>query len=303
MYQVEQNTFTSLAAPARYLPWLRQRDLLAPGLYRFGHDFGNGYADQQFFQLDNEYSRYRENSLQARQQLSSYYCYEQRPPKTEQAVNNFIIRQVCKEHPQWFSQKNDALHCKLTGEVIQRRKPGNYTDLFDALASQLQEDIAVMQFEKHGGQRLCALHLCCPNHWGANQRLGESFAQLHKPVPGLNESMTGADKLLPSLLHRGPFVRFAWGLTNSRTLDLHPDKTGTNRRLQASSKMYARVERQVLYGMPEVNCLLFIIRTSFLAVDGLSSIERASLWQQIENSNNELLRYKGLQDCKQHHFK
>jgi hypothetical protein len=284
-----------LATPARYLPWLRQRDLLSAGLYRFGHDFGNASADQRLFQLDQDFAHYRDNIIQARKQLHKYYCHSQRPPTTDRAVNSFIVEQLCREYPQWFFVKDNSLHCRLTGETLLLDNPSGYSDLFDALASQLQEDIAVMQFDIQGNNRLCALHLCCPNHWGANQRVGESFYELHKAVPGLNEAISDADKLLNSIIQRGPYVRFVWGLSNSRELDMHPEKQLTRKALDMHKDLFVRVERQVLYGLPQVNALLFIIRTYFVAVNELSKNERSALWQKIQSADDDLLAYKGIQ--------
>lgn len=292
-----------LATPAQYLPWLRQRDLLSPGLYRFGHDFGNAAADQRLFQLDREFERYRGNIIQARKQLHKYYCQAQRPPATDSAVNSFIVEQLCRDYPQWFSVRQNSLHCRLTDETLILDKPQGYSDLFDALASQLQEDIAVMQFDTQGHSRLCALHLCCPNHWGANQRIGESFYELHKAVPGLNEAISDADKLLNSILQRGPYVRFVWGLTNTRALDMHPENLRTRRALDMHKDLFVRLERQVLYGLPQVNALLFIIRTYFVAVNELAKPERTALWQQIQSADDDLLAYKGIQRHEFHSFK
>lgn len=284
-----------LPEPARYLPWLRQRDLLAPGLHRFGHDFGNGPADAQVFQFDRQFAHYRENSRRARQQLDKYYCTKNLVPETARAVNHFIVQQLCKEQPQWFVLTAGKLHCRLTGETVSLDGDSpSYIDLFDALASQVQEDIAVMQLDEQGNNQLCALHLCCPNHWGANQRIGENFHDLHKPVPGFNQATANAEKLIQGALQRGPYVRFAWGLSSDQQLNRHPDSTDIGRRFDKNQPLFVRVERQVLFGLPDINCLLFFIRTSFLDIDTLHEKEYQPLSDIIRSMQTDMQHYKGL---------
>lgn len=285
----------ALPEPAHYLPWLRQRDLLAPGLFRFGHDFGNGVVDAQVFQLDEHYNDYRDNLLEARKQLDRFYCKLQLPPETEQATTDFIIERLCHEHAEYFQRQDNKLHCRLSNETLSLdENPDGYLDLIDALASQVQEDIAVLQFDSQGMNTLRALHLCCPNHWGANQRIGQNFFELHKDVPGFNQANKEADKLLRGIVQRGPYVRFVWGLSNNQKLNQHPETQQANRRFDKDGKLYVRVERQLLYGLPSVNALLFFIRTYFVDANILEASERQSLLENVREMNTDMLRYKGI---------
>ena len=77
--------------------------------------------------------------------------------------------------------------------------------------------------------------------------------------------------LLQGILQKGPFVRFAWGVGTDNRLNHHPapppGKTelewGGRRFDPKNPKLYARVERQVLWAIPNKNRALFTIRTYF----------------------------------------
>ncbi len=78
-----------------------------------------------------------------------------------------------------------------------------------------------------------------------------------------------AVQLLNSLVNKGPFVRFAWGLATDRYLNHHPiAPEGKNTRFWEGRRfdpdnpeLYLRVERQVTHGFPEIDAFMFTIRT------------------------------------------
>ena len=68
-------------SPARYFPLESGRYEVKPGLFKFGTDFGNGDADRQVFQIDDEFPRYQAAKMAARQErLSKYFqTHDYRP--------------------------------------------------------------------------------------------------------------------------------------------------------------------------------------------------------------------------------
>ena len=134
-------------SPARYFPIDSGRYEVKPGLFKFGTDFGNGDADRQVFQIDDEFPRYHAEKMAARQErLSKYFQTHDYRPATAECVARFIAERL------------SPTDC---GEniIAASRKLG-----FDALALRVQEDLAVIQRD---GDRhwLAAIHLCFPNHW------------------------------------------------------------------------------------------------------------------------------------------
>jgi hypothetical protein len=255
------------APRARYFPFESGRYEVKPGLFKFGADFGNGAADQHVFQHDDEFPRYHAAKLAARhERLSKYYRTHEYRPATAERVAQFVAGRL--------------------GVPV--------ADL-DALACQAQEDLAVIQRD---GDRhwLAAIHLCFPNHWAAEEKIGRTFAEIHAPVAGIESINRQADRLVDAMIHATDgLVRFAWGMATDDRLNHHPDNTDPGRHFDpANPRAFVRVERQTIWGLPEVNAALFTIRTYFEDVATLDRDRRAQLTAAIESMSPASLAYKGL---------
>ena len=306
-----------------YFPLEKGQYQVTPGLRAFGTDFGNGTADSLIFQFDNNFEQYRQSKLAARaENLEKYYCQEGLAPHKMSRINQFIIQQLCQESPDLFSchSQDDQrhLHCSLTDEILVFDSHFNlalttaegtgYTDGLDALAMQIQDDMALVERTQDGLDRIIALHLCFPNHWAAQDKIGKSFLASHAPVPGMEKVNQRVEQLLNSLLNKGPYVRFAWGLATDTKLNHHPlapegidTKLWQGRRFDPDKpELYLRVERQVIYGFPELDAFLFTIRTYFYDVAELkqSPEKRLALQSALQSMSDATLDYKGLTENK-----
>lgn len=307
--------------PTHYFPLPKGRYQVKVGLARLGTDRGNGRADRHAFQIDCQWCRYRQAKLSARaENLAKYYATDVHlSMRGRRALAEWMIPRLCKEHPgqfQWERKDDEtgSLHCRLSGETIElnpapelsgvRNGPlPHYVDILDALASQVQEDIALIELDESGVDRLTALHLCFPNNWAAQSRIGTDFTTMHQPVPGFEKIARQHRQLTRSLVTDGPFVRFAWGLTTDARLNHHPEPppgfgdpaVWCGRRFDADEgQLYLRVERQVIQGLPEARAFAFLIRTYLTPVPELSADERECLAGAVENMPPEARRYKGL---------
>lgn len=302
-----------------YFPLQKGRYEVTPGLHALGTDFGNGHDDTLIFHIDANFSRYHQEKISARKErLDKYYCVEALAPTIQSYVARFIVRQLCQEHPKFFHyRRQDNFHylaCRLTGErlIFDRYfkllspllENNGYLDTLDGLAMQLQEDFALLGITDTGEDRISALHLCFPNHWAAEEKIGRSFLNSHTPVPGMAKINRHVIPLLTSLLNRGPYVRFAWGLASDNRLNHHPiaPKNIDAGQWQgrhfdpANPQLYLRVERQVIQGFPAINTLLFTIRTYFYDVATLKQSKQQcqTLRAALQSMSAETLRYKGL---------
>ena len=313
-------TITPQKTPAFYLPVNKQGFDIGPGLFKLGKDFGNGRVDSRLFQIDSEFAHYRNNILVARTEcIEKYVCHENLDQNLVSHLSRFFLQQLTAEYPDYFvtCDSDDGglqLDCKLTGERLHFNRQAQllrvesdletpYQDAWDAWGSQLQEDLALIHCD--GSQsRATALHLCAANHWGAQQKLGKNFLDIHKPVPGFSQRYPSEHKLLDTLLHKGPFVRFAWGLATDTRLNHHPDApvevtedSWRGRQFSQDHPMlYLRIERQCLFGMPDINSILFTIRTYFLDVSKLQQHEFRQLTSALTTMEAAAKHYKGLSD-------
>jgi hypothetical protein len=97
-------------------------------------------------------------------------------------------------------------------------------------------------------------------------------------------------------------VRFAWGLSTDMRLNHHPEAPADHDPLDwegrafdpAKPKLFVRTERQTLTGVPQVQAVLFTIRTYFEDVQSLTQAQQNQLHDAIESMSHDTLRYKGL---------
>jgi hypothetical protein len=265
------------------------------------------------FLFDANYARYREAKLRARaERLETYYPQPVRlDPELRGAAVRFIVETLARESPQFFALKTSADGFELQSALTQERfvfsaggelreqetsVTPKFRDGLDALATVLQEDVAVWQRAVDGSEWLAAVHLCFPNHWAAEDKVGRAFNAVHAPVAGFERLAKAAPSLIDGIITKGPFVRFAWGVATDAELNHHPRAALQGRQFDPQKpELYLRIERQTLHGFPKQNGSLFTIRTYFLnCATELSAPERAALASAIRSMTPESLVYKGL---------
>ena len=97
-------------------------------------------------------------------------------------------------------------------------------------------------------------------------------------------------------MHKGPYLRYNWTLTDTPILNQHPSKNiGKN---FDRGNLFLRIERQVLQGFPNVDGVLFLIRTYVGDVRTLEKENKKILVDIIENMDADELKYKGLTNNK-----
>jgi dimethylamine monooxygenase subunit A len=314
-----------LPEPARYFPIERGRYEVLPGLKPLGSDLGNGSADGKVFQVDSDFRRFHAEKLAVRaERLDKYVCEAHYDSATAAAVGRLILGRLCEEHRDLFrwhvtGDGGGSLSCRLTGEILRFDDRGNlrradkvggatpeigppYRDTLDALACQVQEDLAVVRLT---GDRnwLASIHLCFPNHWAAEEKIGRDFAAIHEPVAGIETINRAAPAIVRAMVHKGPFVRFAWGIASDARLNHHPEPPrgvpaaawhGRYATGGDTAEFFLRVERQVVWGLPAVGASLFTIRTYFVSGAALSDADRNSLRSALHSMTPEQREYKGI---------
>ncbi|MBD2037797.1 DUF3445 domain-containing protein [Leptolyngbya sp. FACHB-321] len=307
---------------AYYFPLVHGRYEVKPGLVKFGTDFGNEAVDRQVFQFDSSFAHYRQMKRQARaEQLSKYYQTHNYTDAVASAIARFIVHRLVQEHPQHFqltSQTGGTLsvYSQLTGEIfylnaayrlqqVQAVEPIEppYVSTLDALASQLQDDITVVS-RSNDDHWISAIHLCYPNHWSAEAKIGREFATVHAPVAGMTAMNQRGKAIVQTMITRKPSVRFAWGLSTDTRLNHHPVPpagvaidTWQGRAFNPQQpQLYLRIERQVVWGFPDCDAALFTIRTYFRDCHAIKQDPRlnASLVSALQSMPSNSLVYKGL---------
>jgi dimethylamine monooxygenase subunit A len=296
----------------KYLPFLDGKYSTAPALTAMAKT--ENVKDRFVFQLDDQYHDYIENKDACRREdIGKYYVEKELRNETLATINQTIVRQLVAEYPAIFTLENTQnayfLHNRRTGAGLQWKEDWIgiahpvYTSLFDALCSQVQEDVAICQLSEDRDW-LAAIHLSAPNHWAPAEKIGRPFGAVHAIVPGMEKLNQQYFKMLVTAVQKGPFFRFAWGIATDARLNHHPlPPPGVDpvewqgRRVEAdTSKIYLRVERQTITGVPACNAFLFTIRTYFYDIDELAPEEKTALFSAVEGMSPQSLEYKGLTD-------
>jgi len=239
-----------LPEPAFYVPFRHGRYDVAPGLTRFRA--GDSGADSKVFQIDRRFSDFRRAKLAVlRQQLSKHYCTCELSADIRREVVQFIAQRLVAEHGdrfQWL--QSGELKCALTNQTLALDadpQQHGYLDPFDALACQVQEDLAVISSQSDGRHWLSAAHVCFPNGWAPAEKVGGSFAAVHAPVAGMAEMNRRGDEFAKVMIGAvDGLVRFAWGVTFDDELNHHPDRSRTPFD-PARPRAFVRVERQTIW--------------------------------------------------------
>lgn len=293
----------------KYLPFLNGKYSTAPGLISITK---TANESSLVFQIDENYRTYLKNKEICRKEnIHKYLLEHELPVETAIAVNRYLLWQICVEYPEVFiyDEKKWLLKNQLTKKEFIINEdfisvPGDeYLSVFDMLCSQLQEDFAICCLNEQKDW-LAAIHLCAPNHWAAADKIGKPFDAVHAPVPDMEKTKQNYFKMLLSVIEKGPFTRFAWGIATDNRLNHHPDapdgidehhwhgrKTDMH-----DPKFYLRVERQNLIGFTAINAFLFSIRTYFYDINELENEEKRSLLSALKSMSPATLAYKGLND-------
>jgi hypothetical protein len=204
------------------------------------HPYRNGYdvlprlsplGDEPVFQVDECLDQY----LAAKRAIAHQ-------PYHEHDLNPLVMSTICR-----------FMHDRLLTEHPDFKPTLDFSDI----AMQIQEDLLIHQISGDDDW-LAACHVCLPSHWRPEEKIGKTFQNIHAPVPG----MISNKPLVRSML-KGPFYRFVWGISFRRRLNCHPDQP----RDSFAGSVWVKVERQVIYGFPELGAVLFVVRPHLVEPD------------------------------------
>lgn len=143
----------------------------------------------------------------------------------------------------------------------------SYADAFDAVASQVPEDIVLITFDPDTKEdHVTVAHLMSPAEWSAEWAIDKSFAQIHENVKKANGSLVISN---PSGIVQGmiripePMQRIgAVSWRSYRAQNLHPENAKPEiwDWNNPEQKVLLRFERQTIIAWPELNSFMLTVR-------------------------------------------
>ena len=182
----------------------------------------------------------------------------------------------------------------LAGDESSLQKYGaSDTEALWRASLKVADDLVVMQLDDQGKYRLVAASLCSPSDWRLEEKVGASMAEVHGPIPRLNDEIGDQIDRFFTRLPTDRFTqRFNWSLMP------HPDLMSRDEWQvdPASDQLWYRAERQSLRRLPRSGGIAFTIRVHICNLTALLPVEGAleSLWSAVETVPDDLRRYKGL---------
>ena len=293
------------------LPYVPTEYSVKPGIKKL--------EGEQHFIIDEGYSDYRNEKMDARhERLGKYYIEKPSRNKTAphpalmKTITLWMAQTLAKQYKKisfqphkklyvfhndysdesvWVDEELNPVQTIKSPDRKYSKKLGDkypepaYKNLFDAVCSQIQEDVCILQ-----NDQLVTSHVCLPSWWSPEEKMRKSMREVHNNVPGMDK--TSYEHIWNTCLHKGPYIRYNWTLTDTPILNQHPSKK-IGKKFDRE-KLFLRLERQVLQGFPEVQAVLFLIRTYVSDIKTLEKHQRVALGAAVNKMTDDELEYKGL---------
>ncbi len=263
---------------ASYFPINERPFKMTAGLYRLGHDFGNGEVDAMCFQKDEFENAFRAKKIR---------ILDATPERLSELEDADAM--TCKRHVfEWMTARLKSEHgIELHDSSLLSR------NTWRELSLAVQEDFAIVHQPSEGIDRIILLSVCFPSGWAPETLLGASFRQTHAPVPEFGDLEARRARLVSAMIHRGPYVRFVWSVTADARLDHHPVDAPRDP-WHPTASGFLRVERQVTVPFSDCSASLFLIRTYVYPLTYLSREQRVTLAHATSALPPSMLAYKGI---------
>ena len=167
-----------------------------------------------------------------------------------------------------------------------------------ALGKAWAPDFLLLSPKTTGPFLLRAGCVCFPSHWDLGEKIGCPMAEIHAPVPTLNESLgRQIDAFLTALRPGMAWERWNWGLAATPERNDHPARGLPRLAADATiDRVWLRAEHQAFLRLPQTGAVLFGIR---LLIEPLGEIVREPraaerLAQLLETMPEAVARYKGV---------
>lgn len=282
----------------------------------------NGKLEQFHFVPDNHFEFYIQEKLQVLQaNPHEHRLIQSSDPEGLEAALWKVFQTFATEHPQLLQAQGPEVHLKALGLVLNLEhrtikalnpsalgrqvhdhlaRQSGLVWLLDALALTVQEDLVVLREHPEGHHSAEALSVCFPSGWAPREKLGRDFAFIHEPVADHARLLKAGRNLMQAIFHKGPFVRFGWGLSTSKTLNAHPSLPKKPVLAEhVGDGVFLRMERQTTLALPEQGRALFTIRIYVNSLNERLQKDpalRPRLIRLLKSVHPEVIKYKGMQD-------
>jgi|TARA_B110000977_G_scaffold91618_1_gene121527 hypothetical protein len=245
----------------KYLPHMQHKDVISMGM--------EPLDSHRWIEPDADYPQFLEHKLSLKE-LQQEHIFEALPSAYEAQVElAFELKQhLLNQHSHLYCPLADGLSYLPNGIEL----AGASTHPLWQASLWVADDLLIMQ-KLDGHYCLTAASLCSPSHWHLAQKIGQSMAKIHDPVPTLHQKLTPKiDRFFDHLMVEKPIQRFNWSLQANTNLAQFPED---KRIYPANTPLYYRCERQTLTRLPQTNAIAFTIRVYVSPMMSLTQVPNA----------------------------
>ncbi|MGE0609833.1 MAG: heme-dependent oxidative N-demethylase subunit alpha family protein [Pirellulales bacterium] len=215
--------------------------------------------------------------------------FDEQLPRFLQAKQEAALHQPC-----YFESDLDPARGLRIGEYIRQTVGGDFQRRhahggLRQMGQDLREDIAIHCLD---GNRdwLAAAHVSLPSGWLPQDKIGKSFAEVHREVPGMRLDISR--KMVEAMIYSSPYERYVWTVIFEDRINGHP-RIPRQPFNAAAPQLFVRYERQVIIGFPDLSAALFVICQHLIPE---ASIDKPALRQALAGMTPEQRIYKGFDD-------
>ena len=270
--------------------------------------------DSSLIEVD-ETAYHEEIALKQRLLSEEYHQYYRALPHTEAMqwdVVELILPTMATLYPQYFALRTKGEHWVWRNHLLGVETQfllGDDRSLplpaLDWLGREVQEDLLVMSDAQ--GMPLVAGHLCFPNSWCLEDKLGLSLLDIHLPVPLFAETLGRSTSLLLERLKVGrPVTRVNWSIKATPRLNFMPRYAYEEQQTyqyftteNIGERCFLRLERQTLSRLPRTKAILFTIRTYQAPIAEVVHVAEYArrIAGVLRTMPHEMQAYKALAPC------
>ena len=270
--------------------------------------------DNSLIEVD-ETAYHEELALKQQLLAEEYHQYFRALPNTEAMqwdVVELILPTMSRLYPQHFALLTDGDSWLWRNRLLDTETQfllGDSSSLplppLDWLGRQVQEDLLVMSDTQ--GMPLVAGHLCFPNSWCLEDKLGLSLLDIHLPVPLFAGTLARPTSLLLERLKVGrPVTRVNWSIKATPRLNFMPRYAYEEQQAyqyftteNIGERCFLRLERQTLSRLPRTKAILFTIRTYQAPIAEIVRVAEYAcrIAGVLRTMPHEMQAYKALAPC------
>ena len=198
------------------------------------------------------------------------------------AVGDAASAELLDEVRSWFAQRRS--------DLVLEERPGDHPVV--AAARLVQEDLCVLVREDTW--RLAAACVCFPSRWDLTKKIGRTMDEIHEPIPGYRESLSGPTTgVFDRLQSERSFWRLNWTVIDDPTL--HQPHAPRQLPVDDIEQWFFRVERQTIRRLPRSGAIVFTIHNYVASVNELRDTPEFTehLLLGIEGASPAMQAYKG----------